>query len=70
MNNGTAEVSQNDPSSRMPRSARAAANTDELTRLKQELLQAEVRLAKARATAVGAEIDIKVLSARLREFAK
>jgi hypothetical protein len=70
MNNGTAESAQSDPSSRAPRSARAGGSADELTRLKHELLQAEVRLAKARATTVGAEIDIKVLSARLREFAK
>jgi hypothetical protein len=70
MNNGTSEVSPGDQSSRLTRSARAAVSGDELTRLKHELLQAEVRLAKARATAVGAEIDIKVLSARLREFAK
>jgi len=46
------------------------AATDELTRLKRELLQAEVRLAKARATMVTAEIDIKVLSARLKVVAK
>lgn len=45
-------------------------NPDELTRLKHELLQAEVRLAKARATAAGAEIDIKVLNTRLKAFAK
>jgi hypothetical protein len=70
MNNGTSEVAPGDQSSRLTRSARATVSGDELTRLKHELLQAEVRLAKARATTVGAEIDIKVLSARLREFAK
>lgn len=70
MNNGTAEASQTDQSSRSKSSARPAGSADELTRLKRELLQAEVRLAKARATTVGAEIDIKVLNGRLREFAK
>jgi hypothetical protein len=34
------------------------------------LLQAEVRLAKARATVVGAEVDIKVVGARLRALTK
>ncbi len=43
---------------------------DELVRLKQELLRAEIRLAKARASAAGAEADVKVLSARLRAFTK
>ena len=52
------------------RNAKPAAATDELARLKHELLQAEVRLAKARATAAGAEIDIKVLSARLKAHAR
>ena len=70
MNNGTSEVSPGDQSSRLTRNSRATVSGDELTRLKHELLQAEVRLAKARATTVGAEIDIEVLSARLREFAK
>ncbi len=39
---------------------------DELSQLKRQLLQAEVRLARARATAAGAEADVKVLTARLR----
>lgn len=43
---------------------------DELVRLKHELLRAEIRLAKARASAAGAEADVKVLSARLRAFTK
>jgi outer membrane protein TolC len=38
--------------------------------LKKDLLQAEVRLAKARATVTGAEVDIKVLNARLKAIAK
>ena len=70
MNNGNSEASQLDLSPRSTRPGRSTANLDELTRLKHELLQAEVRLAKARATAAGAEIDIKVLNARLKTFAK
>ncbi|MBI5423054.1 MAG: hypothetical protein HZA32_03145 [Opitutae bacterium] len=54
MNNGTTETP-------------AAA---ELETLKRELMKAEVRLAKARATVVSAEIDIKVLSARLKAATK
>ena len=46
------------------------AISEELAQLKRELLQAEVRLAKARATAAGAEVDVKVLNARLKAFAK
>jgi hypothetical protein len=33
-------------------------------------MKAEVRLAKARATVTGAEVDIKFLNARLRALAK
>ena len=62
MNNGTVEL----PTSR----PRGSDTPDELTRLKKELLQAEVRLAKARATVTGAEIDIKFLNARLKALAK
>jgi len=46
------------------------ANVDALTQAKRELMQAEVRLAKARATVVSTEIDIKTLTARLRELAR
>jgi len=42
------------------------ANADELCRFKREFLQTEVTLAKARATTVGAEVDIMVLCARVR----
>lgn len=52
------------------RASRSTVNLDELTRLKLELMQAEVRLAKARATVVSTEIDIKVINIRLREFMK
>ena len=58
MNNGTAEAPA---TARNPRTT-----TDELDTLKRELMKAEVRLAKARATVVSAEIDIKVLSTRLK----
>jgi hypothetical protein len=70
MNNGNLETS---PAARLGASAQGlAAGVDdaELSRLKRELLQAEVRLAKARATVVGAEVDIKVVSARLRALTK
>ena len=33
-------------------------------------MQAEVRLAKARATVTGAEVDIKVLNSRLKALTK
>ncbi len=46
------------------------ATMDELTQLKRQLLQAEVRLAKARATVSGSEADVKVLNARLRALTK
>ncbi len=62
MNSATAE----NPSARSP----AGSAADELTQLKKDLMQAEVRLAKARATVTGAEIDIRVLNARLKAFAK
>lgn len=62
MNNGTSEAPA---TARNPRSA-----ADELDTLKRELMKAEVRLAKARATVVSAEIDIKVLSTRLKAAAK
>ena len=70
MNNGNSETLPLDQTARGARPARPAASEDELTKLKHHLLQAEVRLARARATVVGAEIDIKVLNARLKAFAK
>ena len=41
---------------------------DDLTRLKLDLMKAEVRLAKARAGVAGAEADVKVIGARLKAF--
>ena len=43
---------------------------DELARLKHQLLQAEVRRARARAAMAGAEADVKVLNSRLKALAK
>lgn len=43
---------------------------DELAQVKRELLQAEVRHARARAAVCGAEADVKVLTARLKTLAK
>jgi len=58
------------PASTSSNDHRATPGTDttieELSHLKRQLLQAEVRLAKARATSAGAEVDVKVLNARLR----
>ena len=63
MNNGTAEALT-------PRIPHVPDSPDELTKLKKDLLAAEVRLAKARATVTGAEVDIRVLNARLRAVAR
>lgn len=64
MNNANSETAT------VPRHARGAANTDELHMLTRDLMKAEVRLAKARATVATAEIDIKVLNCRLRALMK
>ncbi|HEY0945046.1 MAG TPA: hypothetical protein VGD81_07245 [Opitutaceae bacterium] len=66
MNNGNLDSAPGERLAGAMRSSRPAGNPDELSRLKHELLQAEVRLAKARATVVSAEIDIKVINARLK----
>lgn len=64
MNNGTLDATA------AARQARTTSPADDLDTLKRDLMKAEVRLAKARATVVSAEIDIKVLSVRLRALAK
>ena len=46
------------------------APLDELSQIKRQLLQAEVRHAKARAAVSSAEADVKVLNARLRALTK
>lgn len=48
------------------RTPRAGDSSEEITTLKKELLQAELRLAKARATVTSTEVDIRVLNSRLR----
>ncbi len=68
MNNGILETSSTERLPKTGRASRSPISTDELSRLKRELLQAEVRLAKARATAVAAEVDIKVLNAHLKSL--
>lgn len=71
MNNGKLESQQSERSATLAgMSPHSFANSEELSQLKRELLQAEVRLAKARATAAGAEVDVKVLNARLKALAK
>ena len=66
MNNGTTEA----VTGGVRAAPRPAGNDDALAQAKRELMQAEVKLAKARATVVSAEIDIKTLTARLRALAK
>lgn len=63
MNNSTVELPP-------ARAARNGDSSDEIAQLKKDLMQAEIRLAKARATITGAEVDVKVLGARLRALAK
>jgi chromosome segregation ATPase len=69
MNNGTTDAAQVATHARSSQ-ARLSTGEDELSRAKRELLQAELRLAKARATAAAAEVDIKVIGARLKALAK
>lgn len=66
MNSGTAESTT--PVSPL-RTGRAAGG-DEISRLKRELIQAEVRLGRARATVTVAELDIKAINSRIRELVK
>lgn len=69
MNNGILESTQATPRPQ-PLQTRLSVNADDLSRAKRELLQAEVRLAKAKGAAAAAEADVKVLSARLKSLAK
>ena len=69
--NITAESAQTkSSSSNLPRSSQTSHIPEELTQIKHELLQAELRHARARAAVAGAEADVKVLSARLKAFTK
>ncbi len=70
MINGTHDTALADRPSLATRPVHAFVNDEELSRLKRELMQAEVRLAKARATTAGAEVDIKVPNARLKALTK
>lgn len=70
MNNGTSDTPSTDRTATSARNTRPPANADDLETLKRELMKAEVRLAKARATVTTAEIDIKVLNTRLKALAK
>ena len=70
MNNSTIEIPSADRSTSSARVSRPLVNPEELSQLKRELLQAEVRLAKARATVAGTEVDIKVLNARMKALTK
>jgi len=58
------------PSESAPRNPRTQTTAEDLDIFKHELMKAEVRLAKARATVVIAEIDIKVLNTRLKSLMK
>lgn len=69
MNNGTQETSPTERPGASVRTQKSTLNIEELPQLKRDLLQAEVRLAKARATVVGAELDIKVINAKLKALA-
>ena len=64
MNTGTSEIPAATRNPCIP------GNVEDIETLKRELMKAEVRLAKARATVVSAEIDIKVLNTRLKTLMK
>ncbi|HVU15447.1 MAG TPA: hypothetical protein VHD32_00870 [Candidatus Didemnitutus sp.] len=70
MNNGNPEIAQPDRQATPGRIGRSPGNGDELSRLKRELVQAEVKLGRARATVTIAELDIRAINARIRELAK
>jgi len=64
------EPSQGKSSASSARLPHSNSIPDELTQVKRELLQAEVRHAKARAAVSGAEADVKVLNTRLKALTK
>lgn len=70
MNTGNTETLSSDRPSTPTRGGRSAVGGDELSRLKRELVQAEVRLGRARATVTVAELDIKAINSRIRELVK
>ncbi len=69
MNNANPEVIPPDRPVTSARNARSMGG-DELSRLKRELVQAEVRLGRARATVTVAELDIRSINLRIRELTK
>lgn len=69
MNNGPTDTAHGSSHARSAH-ARNTGLDDELSRVKRELLKAEVKLARARATVVTAEIDVKALTSRLKELAR
>jgi hypothetical protein len=69
MNTPIAESNPADRQTIPARAGRTAAG-DELSRLKRELVQAEVRFGRARATVTVAELDIKAINSRIRELVK
>ena len=68
MNNGTSESIGSGRAAAAQRTSPVHAS--ELDRIKDDLLKAEVRLARARATAAGAEVDVRILTTQLRKLAK
>jgi hypothetical protein len=56
------------PNTTSSRRGHRETSDDELSRLKLDLLKAEVRLAKARAGVASAEADVRVLGAKLKVF--
>lgn len=65
-NNGNSDASS--PSSRNQGSR--GGDTDELIAVKRALLKAELQFAKARATMASAEIDVRVLTSKLRTLGR
>jgi len=70
MNNSTLATPPTERAAGFARVSRPLVNPEEPSQLKRELLQAEPRLAKARATVAGTEVDIKVLNARMKALTK
>ncbi len=70
MNNGTSDTPSIDRTATSARNTRPSGSADDLETLKRDLMKAEVRRAKARATVATAEIDIRVLGARLKAVTK
>ncbi|MGA7725584.1 MAG: hypothetical protein WCA95_09885 [Opitutaceae bacterium] len=70
MSSTNTESTPGDHQSTTGRSSRFSPCADELSGLKRELVQAEVRLGRARATVTVAELDIKAINSRIRELVK